>query len=299
MELTPIKIRGKRREHEHPAVLAAAKAKSSSRLRTKTRKSSSIESKEQQNPPTKKRKKKKKKPTTPAMPTLQGLPQELLEIIFLDSMNISLPRCSPSLGRKLSSRTVAMEFTMNSFFHTVDHRTIYRDRKNTSDPHVQSDILACRFFTYDFFLAYVQRAHDAMRELRGEIWEATGIKILGVEAFEGLYPFKFTKIVNLGFAHGFHIPEKLLHGPWTQDKASLLYVLVSMNGEIDWKGSMAGEAAKSGMNSAIEEGNERAVAALAVLLGVPLQLQHQHRPSLTLQRTDPGAGDSRARVKFP
>jgi large subunit ribosomal protein L14e len=154
-----------------------------------------------------------------------------------------------------------MEFTMNSFFHTVDHRTNHRGRKNTSDPNVQSDILACRFFTYDFFLAYVQRAHDAM--------EAIGSKIPGVEAFEGLYPFMFTKIIYLGFAQGFHVPEKLLHGPWTQDKASLLYVLVSINGEIDWEGSMAGEAAKSGMNSAIEEGNERAVAALAVLLGVP------------------------------
>jgi large subunit ribosomal protein L14e len=162
-----------------------------------------------------------------------------------------------------------MDFTMNSFFHTVDHRTNYRDRKNTSDPDAQSDILACRFFTYNFFLAYVQRAHDAMVRSRGKAWEATGVKIPGVEAFEGLFPYRFTKIIYLGFAHGFHIPEKLLHGPWTKDKASLLYVLVSMNGEIDWEGSMAGEAAKSGMISAIKEGNEHAVAALAVLLGVP------------------------------
>jgi hypothetical protein len=44
---------------------------------------------------------------------------------------------------------------------------------------------------------------------------------------------------------------------------------VSLNAEIDWEGSMAGEAAKIGIKEAIKEGNEYAVAALAVLLGVP------------------------------
>jgi large subunit ribosomal protein L14e len=77
----------------------------------------------------------------------------------------------------------------------------------------------------------------------------------------------------LSFAQGFHVPEKLLHGPWTQEKAKLLYVLVSLNGEIDWEGSMAGEAAKTGMQEAIKEGNEYAVAALAVLLGVPKEMK--------------------------
>jgi len=158
---------------------------------------------------------------------------------------------------------------MQAFFHTVDHRTNYRDRQVTSDASLQSDILSCHFFTYEFFLAYVQRAYDAMIKLRGKAWEATGVSIPGVSHFEGLWPFKFTKIQYLAFAQGFYIPEKLLHGPWTKDKASLLYVLVSYNGEIDWEGSMAGEAAKMGMQQAITEGNEHAVAALAVLLGVP------------------------------
>lgn len=203
------------------------------------------------------------------MPSLQGLPQELLEIVFLYSGNIALPRCSPTLGRKLSSRAVIMEFTMQAFFHTVDHRTNYRDRRRTSDPYVQSEVLSSRFFTYDFFLTYVQRAHDAMIKLRGKVWEHTGIPVPGVEKFEGLWPFKFTTIPYLGFAERVHIPEKLLRGPWTKDKSSLLYVLVSLNGEIDWEGSMAGEAAKIGIKEAIREGNEYAVAALSVLLGVP------------------------------
>lgn len=203
------------------------------------------------------------------MPTLQGLPQELLEMVFLYSMNIALPQCSPALGLKLSSRAVCLEYTMRAFFHTVDHATNHRDRKKTSDASLQSQLLACRFFTWDFFLRYVDRAHDAMVKLRGKAWEKTGVEVKGVKEFDELWPFQFTKIPYLGFANGFFVPEKLLHGPWTSDKASLLYVLVSLNGEIDWKGSLSGETAKTGMRDAIREGNERAVAGLAVLLGVP------------------------------
>tara|TARA_R110002003_G_scaffold9_37_gene715 strand:+ start:14849 stop:15742 length:894 start_codon:yes stop_codon:yes gene_type:complete len=162
-----------------------------------------------------------------------------------------------------------MDFTMRSFFHTVDHKTNHRDRIKTSDAQLQSSLLNCRFFTWDFFLAYVQRAHDAMITLRGKAWEKAGIEVPGVREFDGLWPFQFTKIPYLSFAEGFHVPQKLLHGPWSKDEASFLYVLVSLNGEIDWEGSLSGETAKSGMREAIKEGNELAVAALAVLLGVP------------------------------
>jgi hypothetical protein len=254
MDLTPIRIRGRKRKH--PASILASKLQSSSQ-------SSELPE------PKPQRKSKKRKEIAPAMPTLQGLPQELLEIIFLYSMNIALPRSSSTLGRKLSSHAITMEFTMRSFFHTVDHRTNHRDRVKTSDLKVQSELLACRFFTWDFFLKYVDRAHGAMVKLRGKAWEKTGVEVPGVKEFDGLWPFQFTKIPYLSFAHGFHVPEKLLHGPWTKDKASLLYVLVSLNGEIDWEGSLSGEVAKSGMKAAIREGNEHAVAALAVLLGVP------------------------------
>jgi hypothetical protein len=254
MDLTPIRIRGKKRKRT--ASLLSAELASSSQA------TSTSEAKRQ-------RKTKKRKELAAAMPTLQGLPQELLEMVFLYSMNIALPQCSPSLGLKLSSRAVCLEYTMRSFFHTVDHTTNHRDRKKTSDPLLQSQLLACRFFTWDFFFRYVDRAHDALVKLRGKAWEKTGVEVKGVKEFDGLWPFQFTKIPYLGFADGYFVPERLLHGPWTSDKVSLLYVLVSLNGEIDWKGSLSGETAKTGMREAIREGNERAVASLAVLLGVP------------------------------
>ncbi|KAJ4319895.1 hypothetical protein N0V94_003667 [Neodidymelliopsis sp. IMI 364377] len=206
------------------------------------------------------------------MPTLLGLPTELLEIVFLYSMNTSLPLASPLLGRKLSSHAITQEYVMRSFFHTVDHKTNYRDRLKTSNPQLQSELLAYRFFSWEFFLQYVDRAHDAMIALRGKAWEKTGVEVPGVKMFDGLWPFRFTTIPYLSFAAGFYIPEKLLHGPWDEGKVSLLYVLVSLNGEIDWEGSMAGETAKVGIREAVREGNERAVAALATLLGVPKQI---------------------------
>ena len=203
-----------------------------------------------------------------ANPTLQHLPQELLEIIFLYSMNVALPRSSPILGRKLSSRAVTLEFVLRSFFLTVDHSTNYRDRKTSGDPFIQSRLLECRFFTWDFFRSYVEKARRTLVEQRGDIWKDASYQPEGFEAFDGLFPFKFLKITYLGFAEGFCIPEKLLHGPWSEEKACFLYVLVSLSGELDWEGSMSGEIAKLGMEQAVEENNERAVAALAVLLGV-------------------------------
>ncbi|KAH7116770.1 hypothetical protein B0J11DRAFT_537515 [Dendryphion nanum] len=220
------------------------------------------------------RKKLKPKVVISAMPTLQGIPQEILEIIFLYSMNVSLPRASPDLGRKLSSRAVCMEFTLRTFFGSVNYRKAHKLKRSylrcqeEGSEILQSELLTCRFFTWSFFLDYVQKAHDALANLRGKAWKSAGVRVPCVEAFDGLWPFKYTKINYLGIAEGFRIPEKLLHGPWTEEKASLLYVLVSLSGEIDWEGSLAGETATQGLKEAIEEGDERAVAALSVLLGV-------------------------------
>jgi hypothetical protein len=254
MDLTPVRIRGKRKRPgtTKSNLQKALEASSSQSKRPRTF----------QNPA------KPKKITESAMPTLQGLPQELLEMIFLYSMNISLPRASPTLGRKLSSNAVIMEFVVRSFYHTVDHKSNYRDRQVTSDPAIQSQILTCRFFTWDFFRTYVAKAHSSYIQQRGDIWKDASAQPLGVEAFDGLWPFRFMKVTYLGFAEGFYIPEKVLHGPWVTDKASLLYVLVSLGGEIDWESSMSGEIAKAGLLQAISENKERAVAALAVLLGV-------------------------------
>ncbi|KAF2499595.1 hypothetical protein BU16DRAFT_454947 [Lophium mytilinum] len=196
-----------------------------------------------------------------AKPSLQGIPQELLEIIFLHSMNIALPRSSSLLGAKLSSQNIRIRFCIKAFFET----------RGDQNPPVtlQSELLACRFFSWPFFLSYAERAYTLLkRNSEASGWGDTGIQAPDPSYLDGLWPYKLCKIDYLGFAEGFAIPDRLLCGPWTTAKADLLYVLVCFHGEIDWAGSMAGETARQGLHQAIQEGNERAVAALAVLLGV-------------------------------
>ncbi|KAF2131163.1 hypothetical protein P153DRAFT_337488 [Dothidotthia symphoricarpi CBS 119687] len=253
MDLTPIRIRGKRKP---PTAPPTAKHQLFPTPPATTQ------------PPSKRQKTKKKNVPKPAMPTLQGLPQELLEIIFLYSMNISLPRCCPSLGRKLSSRAITLEYTMRLFFHTINQKRFHLKRKTSSIAALQSPLLSCRFFTWDFFLAYVAKAQDARIDMRGKFWYDVTLPVPGIECFDGLVPTKFGLVNYLGFAERFFVPDKLLCGPWTDGKVALLYVLVSWHGQIDWEGSLAGEVAKRGIRGAFKEGNQRAVAALAVLLGV-------------------------------
>ncbi|KAF1997675.1 hypothetical protein P154DRAFT_440526 [Amniculicola lignicola CBS 123094] len=262
MTLTPVRIRGKKRKPGTKSTLSIVVSPSpSSPASTKRLRPTSTR------PP---KRTKMASNILSAKPTLQDLPTELLEIIFLYSGNISLPRACPSLALKLSSPTICMELFLQTFFYTVDHKAHIRLRHRTvtSDPALQSSLLTCRFVTWPFFLKYVQQARTALLKLRGKAWESTGVMIPDVSNISEMWPHQINLVDYLSFAEGFRIPEKLLHGPWTEDKTSLLYVLVALNGEIDWEGSLAGETAVEGIREAIREGNQRAVAALAVLLGI-------------------------------
>lgn len=59
-----------------------------------------------------------------------------------------------------------------------------------------------------------------------------------------------------------HIPVKLLHGPWSSDKADFLYHLCQLGLSVDWDHSTAGEVAFSGLEEAINTSNQKAAAAL-------------------------------------
>lgn len=55
------------------------------------------------------------------------------------------------------------------------------------------------------------------------------------------------------------IPEKLLHGPWTDEKCEFLTVLLRGGATVDWINSTSGEVAEWGLYDAFKEHNERAV----------------------------------------
>ena len=58
------------------------------------------------------------------------------------------------------------------------------------------------------------------------------------------------------------IPEKLLRGPWTQEKGNFLMDLLRASARIDWINSTSGEVASKGLEDAIREDNLHAVRAL-------------------------------------
>ncbi|KAL6721855.1 hypothetical protein ACLMJK_000960 [Lecanora helva] len=76
-----------------------------------------------------------------------------------------------------------------------------------------------------------------------------------------LWPFDRWRI--LCGVEGCRIPEKLLHGPWSDEKCSFLEVAIRGNATVDWIGTTGGEVAKEGLLHAIEENNARAIRALS------------------------------------
>ena len=110
-----------------------------------------------------------------------------------------------------------------------------------------------------------------------EVFEERGI-ILGIGLRDGLVTLREreTKFWNprdfstwriFGGVEGCQIPEKLLRGPWTDEKCEFLELVIRGNGEVDRVNSTSGEVAEQGFWAAIEEHNARAVRALVARIG--------------------------------
>jgi len=69
------------------------------------------------------------------------------------------------------------------------------------------------------------------------------------------------------------LPEKLLHGPWTNERGQFLELLSGNGCSVDWVNSTSGEVATRGLEDAIREGNAMAtrtlVGWLAACIGLP------------------------------
>ena len=61
---------------------------------------------------------------------------------------------------------------------------------------------------------------------------------------------------------GCDLPEKLLHGPWTNERGYFLKLLMDANARVDWLESTSGEVALQGFEDAIREENVCAISVL-------------------------------------
>lgn len=75
-------------------------------------------------------------------------------------------------------------------------------------------------------------------------------------------PSKETRWKLLNCLDECRVPEKLLHGPWTDEKCDFLTLLTRARATVDWIDSTSGEVAEAGLWDALKERNERAVRLL-------------------------------------
>ena len=91
------------------------------------------------------------------------------------------------------------------------------------------------------------------------------------------------------------IPEKLLHGPWTQEKGNFLMDLLCVYANIDWINSTSGEVASKGLEDAIREDNLHAARALIFTDEGPRNQPHSisdiFQPFATEKQTCPTSFD--------
>ncbi|KAF2502469.1 hypothetical protein BU16DRAFT_9826 [Lophium mytilinum] len=211
---------------------------------------------------------------------LENLPVELLQKVFLYAENVALARSSPYIAAAVSSEHIIQHFAMRVLFPreeavTVDQRAGGTDSDAMSDSPVtahvggqserrsarlirntgrlwrrytdsffkdSTDILACRFMTWERFKRCVQ---------------------LGLPTFDASYfdhpyrlPSTFQEMKHLEKEQ---IPRKLLCGPWTSDKAAFLYFLTF----VGLRAPRSCESiANEGLREAVSQQSPRAVAAL-------------------------------------
>jgi hypothetical protein len=221
-----------------------------------------------------KRTKRTKPRQSAKLSSLEQLPLELLENIFLNSLNPALPLCSRHLESQLSRDLLKCELTLN----------ILCLRKHELEDAERGRLLACRFFTWPFIVRYTQWAHRQGIEIKGldDYQISSGGQSQGesLRTYEqrldehleslrddqGCIPFNHRIVfqeefppVEITFPHlaglkKIAIPEKILHGPWDNDAIRFLRLMILSWCTLDWLGTSTGEVAIQGAFDAIRNG---------------------------------------------
>ncbi|MCJ1285264.1 hypothetical protein MMC26_004604 [Xylographa opegraphella] len=275
---------------------------------------------------------------------LEKLPTELLQTIFLQSINLNLPLSSLHLGSVLASPHLRRELVIHAFADHAEHEPLLYAE-------FQSGLLRQKWLTYNL-LQHCQKTHFlrlAIRVLQKysgavaqDVYRGNMAKL--TEAFDNYYSLshrismkldplrypstgdfppppdsssrdivfagtdyegvafsivldnegscmevftpwvadpenkfwpkdyflykheKYPRIIHSMFSAGSmkdcQIPEKLLHGPWTNERGYFLRLLLDAEAKLDWLGSTSGEVALQGFEDAIREDNSNAISIL-------------------------------------
>ncbi|MCJ1460944.1 hypothetical protein MMC28_011326 [Mycoblastus sanguinarius] len=276
---------------------------------------------------------------------LEQLPTEILENIFFQCLNIRLPQASPFLGHKLASLHVKTQLVLRicssggSTDYPCELASVFPTLKDQAK--AQSAILRQKWMTLSFVRQLIPDyiAKTIVRELgvrklswlgvgppvtsaseslirrylndnafrfdnilHGRLpayweisWEAKNPQrtiVIGIGLRDGLVTLhkchpgtpvreppweevdyslapsdSWYKWMILSCISGCRIPEKLLHGPWTEEKCEFLEIVTRGNATVDWIRTTSGEIAEQGFLDALRERNVRATRALLGQVG--------------------------------
>ena len=166
---------------------------------------------------------------------LEELPLELVQnIFFLADMDPNLPRASTILSRSLSERFVLCKYSERAFQLQTSASRWELNRLRMMDKQKQEALFAMRWMTWDFFSGYLSwREHrpskDPLSVIEPSVFQfgsVVGAQLLADG--EGRRPAWLPCIVC-------SIPQKLLKGPFTDDKLQFLRCLLSTSAaSVDW-----------------------------------------------------------------
>jgi hypothetical protein len=284
---TAIRIPGKR--YKRRVIATDSNNQSSTPSFSRSEKPSSVKSSTAAPSSSKKRRKRQLSP-------LEQLPAEILQPIFLSSVNINLPLSSPELARRLSSPHIYEQFTLRAFC-PPPHQGRSPDWPKDLSFLYRTRIVQCRFFTWDFLVKILERARKIWESAQSpkRVEEVQRIAAIGakrnppdlISAFLLAFPdwswgepypvinrkyrdadgYEHNKMETiLDFAH-FHAPEKLLHGPWKAEKVRMLDFLSLMQRHSNSQRYYANTNFPQLVKAAIREtAKEKQVAPLKILL---------------------------------
>lgn len=190
----------------------------------------------------------------------EQLPTEIVQLIFEFSNNISLPLSSHVFATKLSAESIYLRFAVETLYE--DECKEPGDKSSTV-----SQMLQCRWLSMRILLAALQQCYDKAKHRYDvnckETLEETHEYVLPDLPPTLKDPQR--RLPNQSYYHlhsPVQLPQKLLRGPWTEEKTSFLLCLIWQGVGIDWNMSSRGEVATQGLQEAIQEGNRKAVASL-------------------------------------
>jgi hypothetical protein len=190
---------------------------------------------------------------------IETLPTEIIQDIFLQNMNISLPLASPIIASKLESHHVYNSLCDYAFYYNIPPST----GKRNGWIAFQSQILAMRWLRWDFFRDYLSSRvppRPCGCSIVIDCHEKGGCKEMDSQSTTDSVHHNDEELCQKVLIVRCSLPKKLLRGPWTEDKTSFLRCLLRISkSSVDWSNKDAVRLAGQGKREAIMERNLDAV----------------------------------------